>query len=164
MWRQAVLSVFLPLLLIIIALEMSLLGGMQLVFAREYLDPFAPFEAIMPGQPSGALSQYSCRIEQTPKLIDDLSICRIYPGEGPFYQIVVVFDHRILRIVFKTERLRVGDLIQRWGRPDVTRNGRGDFYIEWHKALYAVAAPLSFRGRFSYLLPVDLLVIGEDSV
>src|SRR6266496_2094702 len=62
------------------------LVGLFLVHG-EYVDPFARYDAILPGNPIGALSAYACSItesRQNGRLDRDHFICAIFPQDGFF--------------------------------------------------------------------------------
>jgi len=145
------------------AVELTVLGGMRLANTGEYPDPFAPYEAIMPGQPVAALEQYPCQFEKALDREPEPSFCRIRPGEGVFSEVIVLFyNDKIWQVVFKTEVLRVGDLVQRWGYPDFNDDNGVYFSLQGHGAMDAVIALRNPMRRFNFLLPVSSLVLTDE--
>src|SRR5690348_2535700 len=84
MWRVMMIGLRLTVILCV-AEGVMLAGSWQVPY-----DPFAPYEAIMPGQPSDALEHYPCNIYR-----DDASTiyCTFTLKEGPFNSVSVQYDH-----------------------------------------------------------------------
>ena len=75
LWRVAM--VCLPMILILFMVEVAVLAGIRLVYAGPNSDPFAPYEAIMPGQHPSVLDQYPCQFEKGFELDVKPTICWI---------------------------------------------------------------------------------------
>jgi hypothetical protein len=146
------------------AVQLTILGGTRLVYAGGYSDPFAPYEAIMPGQPTRALESYRCQFERAYELETEATICRIYPDNSIFSQVSVLFHgDRIWQVVFKPEGLSFGYLVQRWGSPDdIAASNRHSINLIWDNSVYAVLSSIDTGKRVNYLLPVYDAIIVED--
>jgi hypothetical protein len=160
MWRRPVIYAIGLLTPALFVVELTVFAGTRLVHTGGDSDPFAPYEAIMPGQPTTALEQYPCQFERASELDTDATVCRIRPGEGIFSQVIVLFHgDRIWQVVFKMEGLRVGDLVQRWGYPDFNENQRGFLSLRGHGEMDAIIALRNPLRRFHYLFPLDWIVV-----
>jgi hypothetical protein len=104
----------------------------NLMYTGGYSGPFAPYGSIMPGQPVTAAGNQLCEPQTVPGYIDAIS-CEVY----------------------------IGDIVRRWGRPDVMTKDNQAFYIFWYdQGLYGIVDPFGAIGRFGYMLPVESLTIG----
>jgi hypothetical protein len=97
---------------ILLLAEIGVVAG-----SRElYPDPFAQYEAIMPGQPSESVTAYPCHL-----YMDDASTahCTFASKESPFDSVYVVYDHVVKSISFSVhpDSLHMRDLILCWGQP-----------------------------------------------
>jgi len=157
MWKVPVFGALGLIILTLLALELVVLGGTQVVYAKRYPDPFAPYEAIAPGQPVGALQSYYCRWqEQMMKFM--MVYCEIAPHEGPFGKVMVFASLReaeIQQLTFVAHELYLGDLMLHWGYPYVVETYRRDsFIVRWRGGIYAYIAPVRANGQYSYQSPV----------
>jgi hypothetical protein len=161
--RQSVY--FIAVLMILI---LAMVGLVEVVVARQvnsdpYPDLFAAYDAIMPGQTSAALSQYPCHFEKG-QHDSEPTLCRIQPEDGIFSEVMVTFqsDDRIREVTFKPQVLRVGDLILRWGLPDIPTESREYVYLRWRaRGIYAVVSPDTHTRRFSAWLPVYSIIVSK---
>lgn len=135
-------------------------GAVALAGSRQaYHDPFAPYEAIMPGQPSEMLKAYPCNIYR-----DDVATqhCTFSLKEGPFDSVHVIFDHDAIKwIGFNVRQgsLHLSDLVLCWGKPaSVKQNFPDDFTewaeVHWSKQGYVVIAADWRDAHPGYHLPI----------
>ncbi|MHB8625804.1 MAG: hypothetical protein ACYDBJ_01555 [Aggregatilineales bacterium] len=160
MWRIVLICVGLVGILSVI--EIVVLAGSR----RAYDDPFAPYAAIMPGQPSAALEQYPCNI-----YIDDASTahCTFALTDGPFDSVHVVYDEVIKWIDFTIHpgSLHLGDLIQCWGKlnsvmPNTAQFRRGFVDVNWDQQRYAAVVAGRYDTRPNFLLAIrDVSIAGQ---
>jgi hypothetical protein len=139
--------------LVLMALALTSVGIALLVSkafsAPEAIDPFASYDAIMPGQPMTAAALYSCSVSYLPSEIAyRVFYCQIHPRNGLFLSVSIIGqDDTIRALSFGVQGLRVGDLVQRWGRPDVVQKRRRYYLIRWGEDIYATAHAV---GWFTY--------------
>lgn len=119
-------------------------------------DPFAPYSALLPGQPSTVLDQYPCSQEHLPYLF----ICHVGLESPNFDSILVTTgDGKIMRVEFVVKKLQVVDLVHRWGQPDWVQQSRSHYILHWDVGVVAFA-PTGWR--FSFQLPVQSFILIED--
>ena len=132
-----------------------------------YRDPFAPYAAIMPGQPSSNLDQYSCNI-----IYDNTSIvfCSFSLKEGRFHSATVLYDKVIRKVGFhvRPDDLAMGDLMECWGKPsgvtpDFSAYSMGLLDVHWGNPQYAAIDAAYHGARLSdYFLPISSVSIEEQ--
>jgi hypothetical protein len=159
MWRMLITRVWLTIIL-------SLVAGAVLAGTRQALhNPFAAYEAIMPGQPSANLENYPCNTYGD----DTSTVCTFSLKEGSFRSVAVGYDHTIKWISFtvRSGRLYLSDLILCWGRPTgvVPSNrlyeiGRTD--LHWGMQRFANFIADQNDTRLSYLLPIYYVSIAGE--
>src|SRR6185369_7261679 len=93
MWR--VVRIYLRLagiFVVSIGLAVVLAGSRQ-----AYHDPFAPYEGVMPGQPSEMLKTYACNAfrDNAPT-----ANCMVALKDGPFSSVQAAYDYTIQRMDF----------------------------------------------------------------
>ncbi len=161
MWRRPVFYAIGLLTPALFVVELTVLGGTGLANTRGYPDPFAPYEAIMPGQPTTALEHYPCQFERVYAMETEPTVCRLRLNERIFDEVIVQFyGDKIWQVVFKPEGLHFGELVQRWGFPDIDAIYPHSVYMHWGETVYATISPIDTRRRSSYLLPVyDPIVV-----
>jgi VCBS repeat-containing protein len=159
--RRRLIAVVLLLVLCLFGLLEGVLAGAELIFPGGYPDPFAAYDAIMPGQPSVALSDYACHTQYTPDTASQ-TICHIRSEDDLFRLVTVtVEDNTIRQLSFYIRGLQVVDVIRHWG-PPTTHNWEGRSYIlHWGNSMFAFVLPQG--GRFTYQWRVQLVSIGLDS-
>jgi hypothetical protein len=146
--------------LTLIALAVTSVGAVMLVStafsSAEDIDPFASYDAIMPGQPMTAVAHYSCTGSYLPlETAYREFYCQIRPSNGPFLSVSIVGqDDMIQALSFTVKGLRVGDLIQRWGRPSVVQKRKRYYLIRWGEAIYATVHTV---GLFTYQSEVQFV-------
>ncbi len=150
---RKIAAIFVVITLVLLMSQVVVLGAAKLVYPDGYTDPFVPYEAIMPGQPSDVfreyLYEYSCRFSNADSNTLD---CLIDSGDGTFSSVIIQFyNHTIREVNFIADRLYVIELVGRWGYPTVIARHDDFFYLRWgsHVRAFVVLAQ-----RFSYRLPV----------
>jgi len=104
---------------------------------QTYRDPFAPVAALLAGEP--LTSPPTCDLhplsKDPPPTIhnEGVSYCAVYLAQATFasvsaYAHLGIFARTTLRV---TQNLVIGDVLLRWGRPDVILKGEGSFYLRW---------------------------------
>jgi hypothetical protein len=166
MWRRPVFYVPGLILSILMVVELTSLSAEHLLYPGGHSDQFATYDAIMPGQPITALNWYPCYYEKGLERDLEPTLCHIRPGKGIFSEVIVLFhSDSIWQVTFKTEALTVGDLVQRWGFPDVHHDNQGVLFLQWRGgSVYAVVSPDTHKRRFSYLMPVYSVIVTETAV
>jgi hypothetical protein len=138
-----------------------------------YQDPFAPYQAIMPGEPSSALEHYPCQRREGGMTGTQTTFCTFIPGEGPFDFVTIEYEYNgvIKQIGFSVQRNRLylGDLLPCWGKPISLEPEGSDFekgYIDmhWGKHVYAGFDTLHYGSRLSYRLPIEYVSIEGGKV
>lgn len=157
MWRQTVLSVALPLVLITFAAGLTALASTRLTYHGEYPDPFAPYETVMPG---AGRTEFVCDSSITYGS-GQASDCEIRPNDGFFVSITsTTYHNRIIQTSFMAHDLSVGDIIQHWGRPDIVVKFNRTFSVFWEAhGLIGIIDPVGPPGQFSYMLRVEQFTI-----
>lgn len=130
-------------------------------------DPFAPFERMLAGQPV-SIAAPACDLhpiqEVGPSIPDaGVSYCALYPVRGMFASIsAYAYDDRFVKTSLRVVGdLYVGNLVLRWGRPDVILKDSDAFYVRWSEpGLYALIYPRGTGMHFHYWLPIASLTIG----
>ena len=76
-----------------------------------------------------------------------------------------IYNGRFVYSSFIPNHLYIGDVIERWGRPDVVESlSDQSFYVLWHDhGLLGVIDPVGPLARFNYMLPVERLIIALQS-
>jgi hypothetical protein len=136
----------------------GVLAGTILIYPGGYPDPFAPYDAIMPGQPIAALDDYSwCDPKHRSLAYNSITIC------PPFEIVVAKFDSDTIQSVwFHTETLQVVDLVRHWGTPDSVHGEPERFTLCWRKQ--KVFATTKSIARFTYQAPVSTVLVGSGIV
>jgi hypothetical protein len=129
--------------------------GLALIAPQSYPNPFASYEAIMPGQPVSALRDFQCVPQYVPEYLK-MSVCVIFPQDNHFQVITVTSRNQVItKIDFNVRRLRVADLISRWGNPDNIVKTRRDYVLRWNSG---ASASVQLGQRFTYRLNVQVTV------
>ncbi len=116
---------------------LTILIGSPFFTAPEPADPLALYAALTPGQPVAVLKQYPCNYPYIDEY-DGAIYCQIKPDGGPIRLIsITTRDGRIFTVSFMGDGLRVGDLVQQWGRPDEVSKGKASFRAKWHQGIVA---------------------------
>jgi hypothetical protein len=159
MWRLTVMVV--PLSVMFLVAQAAVLGGTRLAYPGEYDDPFAPYETILPGQ-LVAQSDYPCDPPTTDLYLQSVH-CEIHPDSSHVVSVSSdIFNGRFVQTWFRGHDLYVGDVVRRWGRPDVII-AKDDqyFYMRWNnRGLTGIIEPVGSFGRFHYMLPVERFIVG----
>jgi hypothetical protein len=138
------------------------LTGTALIFPDGYPDPFAPYDAIMPGQSIKALENYP-RCHLSPVIFiygipGTQSACRIPLVDAPFYMIDVTADKDTIQSLwFGAEHLQVVDLVREWGTPDSVYKSQWQYTLCWRKQrVFAVTAAAK---RFTYQALIRTILV-----
>ena len=129
-----------------------------------YRDPFAPYEALMPGQPIASASRAGhCDAEPVgdgPEFIR----CVAHLDDPVFVSVTATGNQdTIIQTAFQVKDLRVGDVVVRWRTPELVTNYRYLVYVYWHDdGLFATIHPAGQRERFNYQLLVKVLLISRE--
>jgi hypothetical protein len=133
-----------------------------------YQDPFAPYQAIMPGEPSSALERYSCKPWADETTSTRPVFCQIIPNAGPFDVVFIDYEYNgvIRQIGFSVQRnrLNLGDLLACWGKPTSFEPEDSDFEMgnidmHWGKRVYAVFDGIRYGARLNYFVPIEYVSI-----
>jgi hypothetical protein len=159
MWRMLKTRVWLIIVL-------SLVAGTVLAGTRQPLyDPFAAYEAIMPGQPSANLEKYPCDIYGD----DTSTVCTFSLKEGSFASVAIGYDHAIKWISFavRSGKLYLSDLILCWGKPtsvvpDYSLHETRWRYLRWGKPPSATIIASQNDADLGYLLPIYYVSISGE--
>ncbi len=160
--QRLVLYLVMPPILFLFVAELTVLGGAGLAYPGEYPDPFAPYEAMMPGQWAVASRELPCDFLIIYRFGDTVA-CELWPLEGPFVSVASnTYRGNFVRSSFSADDLYVGDVIRHWGRPDlVVKFNHRSFYVLWaDQGLIGIIDPVGPVGRFSHLLPIENFTIG----
>jgi hypothetical protein len=148
-----------------------------------YHDPFAPYEALMPGRPIAPASRMfhfdaqpegdaPGTIRCVVNLDDPAFVSMTAPGttrcvvnlDDPAFVSITATGtlDTFTQTVLHVTNLRVGDVVLRWGRPDSVTKYLYMFDLFWHDdGLSATIYPVGERERFNPGLPVEYLVISS---
>ena len=164
MFRQPIIYIPVLMISVLLGVELALLAAAHLLSTGQPLDPFAPYEAIMPGQPSAELSRFRCVIEKDSQ---GTNICRIHFDGGIFSDVILFSstEDRITEVTFMANGLRIGDLVDYWGYPEI--NHYKNFYIlSWQKqGARTIIASNSRKWSFlSAMSPVESIILTDISV
>jgi hypothetical protein len=111
-------------------------------------NPFDVYATIMPGQPLSALEAFACGSNFNNDGGSSVFYCMIRPQDGPIRSISInsAYD-KVESMTFRASDLRVGDLIEHWGHPDLTRVFDRSFTLAWDEGIYVIG---SVQGRYNY--------------
>jgi hypothetical protein len=148
------------------ALMLVLVIIQALLYPDGYPDPFTPYAAILPGNPTTVVTgQYSCDREllapvfqQEPVFeVSGQSSCAINANSDSFDRIIVTSRNGEIRDVqFLAPKLQAIELVRRWGRPNRIQQAHHNYILTWDVGIVA-RAPAG--GQFSYLLPVRSVLL-----
>jgi hypothetical protein len=139
-----------------VSLFLTIVISLALTRSEPREDPFAPYADLWPGAPKSALIEGEFSCSRTAILGE---YCVMAPRDGPYSQIdAVILNGLITQIGFnvRENRVTVGDLVLRWGRPkrQLTRTDQGGI-LSWpsHGVVAIVTLPSS--GTPDYFLSVQ---------
>jgi hypothetical protein len=158
MWRLWLVGIRMT--LIFLAAQVAALAGSRLAYPEDYADPFAPYEAIMPGQ-LVAPGDYAC--DPPASDLSNQSVrCELRADSSHFGSVsATILGRRFIQISFRGHDLYIGDVVSRWGRPDMISRTDQYFYVLWNnRGLMGIIDPVGPIGRFRYRLPVERFAIG----
>ena len=151
------------------ALLMTVLFGVEVMAldaARaKPRDIFAPYLAIMPGQPAEALQDYPC-IPQAEMSRGGTDFCQFEPGDGVFSQITVIKSSRLIiqtGFVVVPNSLSLGDAILCWGKPshqkEETPRTEVSLSLYWDNQIRARVRPDIDLAYMDYFAPITYLSV-----
>ena len=136
-----------------------LLFGLNLALPENTDDVFAPYQTVYPGLALADLGSQDCVLYiVSPYTHEEECDLRLSQSDdGPFRKVAItIHDGHVGEIRFQCSDLYVGNIVDRWGRPDeITRLPRG-YMLRWsQKGVTAIA-----RGSqwFNYQLPVETVI------
>jgi hypothetical protein len=119
--------------------------------------PLDVYAAIMPGQPLSVLEAFDCGTTYPNNTSLAAFYCTIRPEYGPIRSISVSgANGKIESLTMRMSDVRVGDLIEHWGHPDLTRVFKRSFTLAWDEGIYVIG---SLRGRFNYWSPATYVLV-----
>jgi hypothetical protein len=160
MWGLAVK--FVPVTIVFLSVQAAVLVGAWLAHPGESPDPFAPYEAMMPGQSTVVLRNHPCE-SKIRSAYNEMLYCETFPTNSPFASVSAsIQDGRYILTEFDATNLSVGDIVRRWGRPDrVWRSNQYAFHLIWSdQGLFGIIDPVGSIERFSYMSRVERFILG----
>jgi hypothetical protein len=142
------------------AMGLMVLGVARLGFAGRDSDPFAPYDAIMPGQSSAVLNDFPCKFYSDSLVQYAPTLCTIRAAQGDIKNVMILVDDQISQVSyvsFISESLRYGDLVRHWGRPDVIRKIGMSLFLDWGIGVHAVIQLDNPNRQQDYLMEVNSL-------
>jgi hypothetical protein len=147
--------------LVFFVTQVAVIAIWRIVYPTELPDPFAAYEAMMPGEFATGLENPVCNFQGGSGYRSVLH-CELQPQDS-FFVSGVSNTHNGMFVftTFIPNRLYIGDVIGHWGRPDdVKRLSDQSFYVRWHDhRLIGIIDPVGPLTRFSYMLPIERLII-----
>jgi hypothetical protein len=108
----------------------------------DYIDPFLPYDAIMPGHSVEALASYPCHHSESRvngEVVFDGSTCVFYPQNEPFDMVFVeIRDKQIESVSFYSSHVQLGQAALHWQGTIKLKVGRDKF--DWTTPNYLVEA------------------------
>lgn len=159
--RKLILYLVVPLFLFLFVSELTLLEWIRVAYPGGHPDPFAPYEAIMPGHWAGETEDNSCDLRMIYGGYVETVYCDIDYIESPFISVYSsVYEGRIIQTFFGANDLYFGDMLRHWGRPNAVLNGEHYSVAFWdNQGLYAIIDSGMPIERLSYMLPVERFTI-----
>lgn len=156
-WSRLVLQIAIPLAMLIAIAIILLRSTLESVYDVGYVDPFAVYDPIAPGQPTSVLNNYPCQVPTVPTYLRTKPICVLYFDKGVFSKVVVsASGETIVSVTFTGNGLELLDLVQRWGQPDYeweTYRGKG---LRWKIGVDAFTARLEYTHTRSAITQVTI--------
>jgi len=124
-------------------------------------DLFTAYAEIMPGKSAATLpGRCASYVQQYQGSMTH--ICQLKPSDGDFGSGVVYVEQGVIdSIGFSMKSLEVGDLVKRWGRPQIEDRGPHGYNLYWEIGVYEVTVPVRGVSQFSYWSPVDFLAVSQ---
>lgn len=120
-------------------------------------NPFDAYATIMPGQPVSVLEAFDCSSAYTTDRTLSVFYCMIRPKDGPIRSISINSARgKVESITYRASDVRVGDLIEHWGHPDLTRVFQRSFTLAWDEGIYVIG---SVQGRYSYWSKANYVLV-----
>jgi hypothetical protein len=108
----------------------------------DYIDPFIPYDAIMPGHSVEALASYPCYFSQNRvngEVMLDEQTCVMFPQNEPFDMVFVeIRDKQIESVTFYSNYVQLGQAALHWQGTVKLKVGRDKF--DWTTPNYRVEA------------------------
>ena len=163
--RKSIAPLVLVLVLVIILFSLALSTRAITILLSDPVttDSFSAYEAIMPGQIAATLDPYHCRvIVDSPHANFSQTECSISPEPSEFQSIHInLQEDRIQSLIYFSETLRLGSLVQHWGIPTVIRRDGRPVALEWNLAVYTVRTPAI--DRYQETLVRVVIIARKDS-
>jgi hypothetical protein len=146
---------------------MAALGASSLA----YHDPFAPYAAIMPGESAdAAMKDHPCQWIGGMFNGAEQGFCQFQVVDSVFSQVTVIkSNYQILHLAFAVQpnRMRLGDLMLCWGKPNDFGLGIPESTglivdARWRNGVRANVVRAQYRGRQDHFLSVDYLVLEQE--
>jgi len=136
--HRLVFFIFVLLFLTILGSSLALLSQHQQRVNHVYR--FEPYPELIPGAPRSAVSRYYCDAQYVPYL----DACVINIWQRPIWSISVSLEnHRIRRVTYMLRGIILGDLVDRYGRPDyrIATSGKRHNTVTlcWREGIQATA-------------------------
>jgi hypothetical protein len=132
----------------IILLMLAAVGFVTYPIPAGSANPFDAYTTIMPGQPLSALEAFACGSAYNNHTNMSAFYCVIRPDEGPIRSISINSAYgKVESMTFRASDVRVGDLVEHWGHPDLTRVFQRSFTLAWDEGIYVIG---SLQGRYNY--------------
>jgi hypothetical protein len=130
------LAVLIPLAVVLVIVLI-----ISLFFSSDIVDPFAAYDSLRPGSPAAGLSGYECdTLYDFPYTRDMGAYCQIFSKNGPIRTVSILMRGGVIQQqTFAVQGLEVGDLVQRWGRPDQIQRFSHYYRLHWESGMTAVA-------------------------
>lgn len=159
--RKLMLYLVVPQILLLFAAELMVLERMQVAYPGGHPDLFAPYQALMPGQPAAPYGNCAWRYQRIPGAAGEQIYCEVHPGEGAFISVYAdVYNSRFVGISFYANDLYVGDIVRHWGWPDLIVKNGSQFYVRWDTGEYAVLDTMGGVERFQIMQPLARVMVG----
>ena len=123
-------------------------------------DAFTPYQMVYPGLVLSDLGSSACSVHTISQYTheEECDLRLIQPGADTFRKVTItLYSGQIRRITFLCSDILVGDLVQRWGRPDAIIPTLKGYMLRWSKKGITAGAPA--RQWFNYQLPVETVIL-----
>ncbi len=158
-------TLWIPIAAALFMSELVVLVGSALRYTGGYPDPFALYEAMMPGQSINSSELSPCRFQEMWLVRDMIGYCQLYPDASPFRLVTIKAQgDRVQRLSLRAYGLFYGDVVARWGMPDVvepivTENEEMIIHARWRSGVYAITSPIDPAVQLTSLTPIYYLSV-----
>ena len=136
------------------------LVALHMTFPKAGADAFTPYQGVYPGLVLANVDQATC-VSHTVSQYTHEEECEmrvLQAGADTFRKVTITLHSgQIRRITFLCSDILVGDLVQRWGRPDEIIPTLKGYMLRWSKKGITAGAPA--RRWFNYQLSVETVVL-----